>query len=344
MPKTGNRNSTAARKAIGQPLNPIEAPRQAAVRVGPFTVLALADEQAEHHALKRLLTHGYHARSTSHFVVCRKGETDQIVLLHRFGQNEIDANLLRLLNDELAPLGIISSVRAYGALLFAILASPFPAPRDHRIIWRHFCLTTLSRLRRLMVQPDPSSSWPEADSHITAFAAIYRRVLDLIVGQNVLDVGSSFGFLPVLLAEQLSHGRIVGCDNNPDLIPIASDLAHFRGVPHVTFQQKDVLAADFVKLGAFETVTAIHLLEHLREEELPLALTHLLAVTTHRLLIAVPYEETVQPLYGHHQVFTPDTLRQWGAWCVSMLDSAGTSWCEEVMGGLLIVDRRGEPG
>jgi SAM-dependent methyltransferase len=318
----------------------MEAQRQEAVRAGPFTVLACADEQAQHRALKRLLTRGYQAQSTAHFVVCRKPETDRIVLLHRFRQDEIDANLFRLLNDELAPLGIIPSTRDYGALLFALLASPFPSPRDQRAIWRHFCLTTLCRLRELMEYPPPL----ETDSHLVAFAAIYRRVCELAVGQRLLDVGSSFGFLPVLLAEQLPQGHIVGCDNNPDLIPIASDLARISGASQVTFHLQDVLAADFVDLGTFETVTALHLLEHLTEEELPIALTHLLAVTAHRLLIAVPYEETVQSLYGHHQVFTPDTLRQWGVWCVAALDGAATSWCEEVKGGLLIIERKGEPG
>jgi hypothetical protein len=309
MSNTRDRSSTAAREATSKPLKAMEAQRQEAVRVGLFTVLAFANDQAQQRTLKRLLMGGYQAQFTAHFVVCRKPEADRIFLLHRLGQDEIDANVLRWLNEEIFPLGVIASARDYGALLFALLASPFPPPRDQRAIWHHFCLTTLSRLRELMRYPSPL----ETDSHIAAFAAIYRRVGELTVGQSVFDVGSSFGFLPVLLAEQWPQARIVGCDNNPDVVSIASDLACVSGVPQVTFHLADVLAADFVKLGPFETVTALHVLEHLREEELPIALRNLLAVTTHRLLIAVPYEEVVQPLYGHHQAFTPDTLRQWGA-------------------------------
>jgi hypothetical protein len=292
-----------------KPLKAMEAQRQEAIRVSPFTVLALVDKQAQHRTLKRLLMRGYQAQETAHFVVCRKSETDRIFLLHRLGQDEIDADVLRWLNEEISPLGVIASARDYGALLFALLASLFPPPRNQQAIWRHFCLTTLSRLRELMTFSSPL----ETDSQIAAFAAIYRRVEELTVGQSVFDVGSGFGFLPVLLAERWPQARIVGCDHNPDVIAIASDLACVSGVSRVTFQLADVLAADFAKLGPFETVTALHVLEHLREEELPIALRNLLAVTTHRLLIAVPYEEVVQPLYGHHQAFTPDTLRQWGA-------------------------------
>lgn len=319
----------------------MEAQKHPAVRVGAFTVLALPDEGAQQDTTRRLLATGYHAQSTAHFIICRRAGSDRIFLLHRLGQGDIDANLLRLLNEELSPLGIVASARDYGALLFAILASPFPAPRDQRAIWRCFCLNTLSHLHHLMASPPSSLSPLAAHSHIAAFAAIYRRVGELVVGQSVLDVGSSFGFLPVLLAERIPERRLVGCDHNPDLLPIATDLAQVRGIPQVTFRCCDVLAADFSALEPFETVTAIHLVEHLTEEQMRIALAHLLEVTTHRLVIAVPFEEPVQVLYGHQQAFTLEKLYHWGNWCVARLGGTSTCWCEEVMGGLLIIDRRG---
>jgi hypothetical protein len=63
--------------------------------------------------------------------------------------------------------------------------------------------------------------------------------------------------------------------------------------------RRDVFSTDFPSIGHFDTFTTIHLLEHLTKAELPMALSHLLQVTTHRLIIAVPYEQEVQPLYGH---------------------------------------------
>lgn len=57
----------------------------------------------------------------------------------------------------------------------------------------------------------------------------------------------------------------------------------------LTFLQLDLLSSHFVEeLGSFDTVTAIHLLEHLPEALLSLAFQHLLEVTRHRLMVAVP--------------------------------------------------------
>jgi len=53
-------------------VKPMEAQRQEAVRIGPFTVLAFVDEQAQQHTLKRLLMGGYQAQFTAHFAICRK--------------------------------------------------------------------------------------------------------------------------------------------------------------------------------------------------------------------------------------------------------------------------------
>lgn len=80
-----------------------------------------------------------------------------------------------------------------------------------------------------------------------------------------------------------------------------------------------VLTPDFTEVGYFDTVTAVHLLEHLAEDEVAFALTNMLSVTTKRLIVAVPYEKRVQPLYGHQQAFTPDKVQFWGAWCVDAL-------------------------
>ena len=107
----------------------------------------------------------------------------------------------------------------------------------------------------------------------------------------------------------------------------------------LTFLQLDLVSPQFVEeVGTFDTVTAIHLLEHLSEAQLPLAFQHLLQVTRHRLMVAVPYESEATRAYGHEHVFTRETLEYWGQWCVESLDRAARSWCEDVAGGLLIID------
>jgi hypothetical protein len=105
------------------------------------------------------------------------------------------------------------------------------------------------------------------------------------------------------------------------------------------FTLQDVLAANILCLGTFDTVTAIHLLEHLQEAQLPLACEHLLKLTHHRLIIAVPYEPQATRAYGHKQIFTQGKLEKWGKRCVELLGGTAQYWCEDLMGGLLVVDR-----
>jgi hypothetical protein len=42
----------------------------------------------------------------------------------------------------------------------------------------------------------------------------------------------------------------------------------------------------------------------------------------------------------NQQVFTREKLEQWGKWCVEHLQDQGHFWCEDVIGGLLVVERR----
>lgn len=311
-------------------------PKQEGVRVGDVVVLAQPDPHVLQRRKERYIAHGYHVQETAHFVVCRKASVATSFVLHTFRQDTIDADLICFTERELAPLGLADSAQDYGALLFATLASPFSAPRNPQIIWRHFCLNSLARLRLLMRQ---SIEQATPFSHLVPFAALYQRVRELFQGSSLLDVGSCFGFLPVLLAEQWPEIRAEGCDNNPEMLAIASDLASVSATPQVRFTWQDVCAEQFICQQPFDTVSVIHLIEHLAEEEMPQVLTHLLHITSQRLILAVPYEEEIQALYGHKQIFTRDKLDYWGAWCINHLDGAGRYWCEEVMGGLLIVER-----
>lgn len=316
-------------------LNSAKEKRQA-VRISNLIAVALPDQDALIAYKHQYIQRGYRVSETSHFMVCRDQSSRRTYLFHIFQQMNVNADLICYIERELSPLDIISSERQFGAALFAVMASTFPEPRQQHAIWQRFCLNTLIRLREEI--EIPSLPIP-AVSYIAPFGAIYRRVFELSPGQKHLDVGCSFGFLPVLLAERNCTSNIIGCDNNPDAVMFSRNLATAMQTCCTTFHLRDVLSADFPALGNFETVTAIHLLEHLGEQELPKALIHLLQVTARRLLIAVPYEGTIQPLYGHRQTFTREKLDYWGKWCIEQSGNRGHYWCEDIMGGLLVVDR-----
>jgi SAM-dependent methyltransferase len=309
-----------------------------AVRVGRVVAVPFADGDGLAGTVERLAARGFQVRETPHFVHCQRRPGGQAVVLHRFDEATIDEDISPMVGDELGSLGVIASPNEYGETLFAVVASTCPSSLDcpecgqlhldQTAIWRHFSLNTLDRLRSRL-----SAAEPAGGSHTAVFAAIYRQILHCRVGDSLLDVGSNLGHLPVLLSERAPELTVVGCDNRPEAIACCEELAAATGSARIIFRLADVLAPDFVEIGRFDTVTAVHVLEHLTEEEMPIALGHLLDVTARRLIVAVPYEETPQPLYGHRQAFTPGKLRSWGEWC------GGSFTCEDVRGGFLVVDR-----
>lgn len=313
--------------------------RPQAVRVGQLIAVAHPDAESRNDLAGRLRSRGYEARGTPHFVVCRRPAGGRAMLLHTFDETTVDEDLAPLVAEELG----LATAQAYGDALFAVVASTSPPALfcpgcgrlhlDNPAIWRRYCVNSLDRLRPLIA----GARVGDETSHLGQFAAVYRRVIDSLVGGSLLDVGTNLGLLPVLVAEGAAGVAVVGCDSRPESVGCAADLAAATG-SRATFVLGDVLSPDFPAVGRFDTVTAVHLLEHLAEDELPRALANLLSASAGRLIVAVPYEDPVQPLYGHRQAFTPEKLAAWGRWCVERL-GGGAFRREEVHGGLLVVDR-----
>jgi hypothetical protein len=128
-------------------------------------------------------------------------------------------------------------------------------------------------------------------------------------------------------------------DNRLDDVHLSQHLATLTHHQDLTFLQLDLVSPQFVEeVGTFDTVTAIHLLEHLPEAQLALAFQSLLQVNHHRLMVAVPFETEATRAYGHEQAFTWETLEHWGQWFVESLDRAARFCCEDVAVGLLSID------
>ena len=305
------------------------------VRYGKFKVMYRPGTAFEETRL-RLVKQGLLVHETSHFLFAVEHENQFSILVHRLKTSEVDNNIGHYLMQELAPQGLIFTDKDFGSALIAIVISVMP---DNPVeAWNLFSLNTLQRLREKL--DDVTSATGEKD-FITPFAHIYHRLLELKVGKSLLDVGCACAFWPVLAAEHAhtDDERIVGVDSRRDAIAISNNLATATNMTHLEFIQADLKAQDFMQLGTFDTVTAIALLEHLSVEEMPQIFEHLLGVTRHRLIISVPYEEQVTLAYGHRQIFTREKLEQWGEWCVESLEGRGLFWCEDVMGGLLVVER-----
>ena len=178
-------------------------------------------------------------------------------------------------------------------------------------------------LQRFLLYLSTARTPPVFDFYATigVFATWYQRVCELCVGASFLDAGCESGFLPLVIAERIPFMEpVVGIDIGTDMFATAREIADERHLYQVQFAQADLLADDFSSLGQFDTVTAIGVIEHSTEEDMYRVLTNLLELTVQWLILVVPYEQELEVIYEHRQLFTRAKLEALGQWCVQQLD------------------------
>ena len=220
---------------------------------------------------------------------------------------------------ELVPLGLVPDGAAFERVFVDAVLSSQPSPDQ---AWAAFYANTLRRLRHA----DGAGT-----GSVATFARIYARALALVRGTTVLDTGCCFGFLPLLAAERDPGLRIVGADLVPATAALAGRISRGRG-SRACFAAADLLALP-VADQAVDTVLAVHILEHIPAEASALALAQLRRVARQRVVIAVPLEETPDPVFGHLQAFDLSRLAKLGA---------APGWSRAVCaadGGWLVLDR-----
>ncbi len=286
---------------------------------------------------QRFAEGGYLLQETPHFMLCTRLAAPSTILVHWFAPEEIDADIGNAFMQELKPLGLLSDSRHFGQVFGVVVFSLFPY--DVQRALRLYATNTLQRYRNLLV--DTATECHPSDSTIRAFAAVYQRVFELRVGERFLDAGCSFGFLPLLIAERFPFlTEVVGIDIEIESFPTMRAIADVQQLKQVQFAQVDLLADDVSSIGTFDTVTALHILEHFTESHMYGALHNLLRVTSQRLILAVPYEpDEPEIAYGHEQVFSRAKLEGVGEWCVQQLGGQGRFSYEECAGGLLLIER-----
>lgn len=263
---------------------------------------------------------------TSHFLI----EDGRV--RPRFPRRRITNELADHIAAELAPLGLVSDGSAFEQIFVDTVLAIHPDPMR---AWAVFYDSTMRRLRR----PDPGGA-----GSVATFARIYQHARSLIRGRTVLDVGSCFGFLPLLLAEQDQRLRVIGTDLVPAAAALAGHISRAQG-SRVRFAAADLLALP-ADDEAVDTVLAVHVLEHLPAEESAVALEQMCRVARHRVVIAVPLETVPDPAFGHVQAFDLPGLARIGANPETPRNPESPGWSQEVHaadGGWLVLDRAGSP-
>lgn len=140
-----------------------------------------------------------------------------------------------------------------------------------------------------------------------AFAPVHQRARSLIAGRSVLEVGSCFGFFALACA--LDGLEVSACDISPGAVSLLSRAARRVGLP-VVATVGNATALPYADDSA-DTVTLIHLLEHLDPAGARTALGEALRVARKRVVVGVPFEDEPSPHFGHLVRLTEDDLYDW---------------------------------
>src|SRR5215203_676502 len=116
---------------------------------------------------------------------------DVIVVLHRLEPAAIDNDLAESVAGELVRSGRVAVPRAFERCFAGVILSSAPSSKE---AWRAFYDNTLSKLQQ--VAP---GSYPYGDyGPVAVFGRIYGQARGLVVGASLLDVGTCFGFFPLM--------------------------------------------------------------------------------------------------------------------------------------------------
>jgi SAM-dependent methyltransferase len=231
--------------------------------------------------------------------------------------DRLDNDLAGWLDQTLVRRGLLAPSAFEGAFV-AIVTSAAVDP-DHA--WLAFYRNTMSALAGVAV---PGGTNAE-------LKPVYERAAALAVGLEVIELGCCFGFLALRLAAD-GH-RVTAVDVCPGTIRLLARTAPRLGLDADALV---ALVADARAVprptGSADTVFAVHLLEHLPEPAGRDVLAEMLRLARRRVVVAVPYEDTPNPTWGHIRRFDAAALGVLGEW------SGRPYTVTEHHGGWLVID------
>jgi SAM-dependent methyltransferase len=256
---------------------------------------------------------------TRHFRLHRQDH--RVEITHWIRPEQLDNNLAGILAEELFAPGWLSGAEIFERVFTEVVRSVIDDPLR---AWTTFYDNTLARIEecpsRAIDEPAPSS--------IAGFAPVYRRAMRLVPSGRVLDMGSCFGFLPLMLAER-GQNAVIASDLVPGSMRLLSAVAESRGT------RLHTLVCDAARVPlpdrSVDAVTAVHLLEHLDPAQGEAVLAEAVRLARCRVVIAVPFEDEPTAAYGHIRTFTRQDLVELG-------HAAGHRFeVDEYHGGWLVV-------
>lgn len=219
---------------------------------------------------------------------CAHRYRGRLTVEHDLSPDELSDTLAVLLTDQLS--GILLGQRDFESVFTGIVRSTVPGGLA---AWSRFYRNSIDAL----------------ESGQTAFAAVHRQAADLVVGPWLMDLGSCFGFFPLRMS-RLGY-EVTATDLSAPTMDLLARVSSRldRPLRTIACNAAEVPRAD----GAADTVTALHLLEHLDTDTGDAVIAEALRLARRRVVIAVPFEDEPQACYGHVRTFDLATLQRLGA-------------------------------
>ncbi|MGU3497714.1 mycofactocin oligosaccharide methyltransferase MftM [Mycobacterium sp. C31M] len=225
---------------------------------------------------------------TPRFCVHRAGGT--LTVEHDLSPDELSDGLAQLLTEELGPSGMLYGQPDFESVFTGVVRSTVPGGLA---AWVRFYRNSVHAL----------------ETGRAAFAPIHERAGELVTGNRLLDLGSCFGFFPLRM-RRLGY-RVVATDLSAPTMGLLDRVSTVLDRPVQTL----VCNAARVPLPEHtaDTVTALHLLEHLDPDAGVAVLDEAVRLARRRVIVAVPYEDEPQACYGHVRSFDTAALQQLAA-------------------------------
>ncbi len=267
---------------------------------------------------------------TQHFDVARRG--DLVDLTHVVAPDEIDDDLAGLLAGELFGPGWLRGPDVFERVFTGIVLT---SRSQALACWELFYRNTLARIDDAISAGEPApglTSGPpsggEAHGTIAGYAPVYAHTSDRLAPGSVLELGSCFGFLSLLLA--VAGREVIATDVSPGTIALIEAVAPRLDVT-VSARVADATVVPAPDRCA-DNVVAIHLLEHLDAADGSRVVAEAVRLARRRVVIAVPLEDEPNETWGHLRTVTLTDLRALGRATGHVFE------VHEYHGGWLVVD------
>ena len=250
---------------------------------------------------------------TPRFCAQRRGSA--LTVEHDLTPDELSDELAILLTDELGASGVLRGQPDFELVFTGIVRSTVDGGMP---AWSRFYRNSLAAL----------------ESGRAAFAPVHERAMQLTAGSQVLDLGSCFGFFPLRMSR--AGFELTATDLSAPTMDLLSRVSFqfCRPVHTLACDAAHVPVAD----GAADTVTALHLLEHLSPAAGDAVLAEALRLARRRVIVAVPFEDEPQACYGHVRRFDVAELVRLGE-RLSHTHPGVSVTVSEHHGGWLVLDQ-----